>query len=399
MTEATPRRRWARRLVGVTVLLVVVFYGGGGWYFSQQIHDQALSGEARRASTAFEPDTEVLAMNDRLPSITLAVGDEAGSLRTDGVFGLRWDGGYGRVAGILAEGGSSIERAFIHDEGRPPAVGDLAELDPRAFPEPEEGSVPEVAVEGPLGTYPAWFADGERDTWAIVAHGNALTRRDGLRMGPVLEASGLPTLWITYRNDAVAPADPSGLLRYGLTEWEDLQAAVAYALDQGAQEVVLIGYSMGGGIVMSFLQKSALVDAVRGVVLDSPMLDFSETVDDNASRETLPLVGIPLPSSLTAAAKWIADQRFDVRWGDLDYLEDPSAYEGIPFLVFHGTEDTTVPIATSRTFARLLPDDVALVTCPGADHIECWNVDEVRYVDEIDAFLSRVVAASDAAAA
>ena len=123
----------------------------------------------------------------------------------------------------------------------------------------------------------------------------------------------------TYRNDTGAPEDPSGKLRYGLTEWRDLEAAVQYALDSGATDVVLAGYSMGGGVIMAFLQRSKLRDDVRAVILDAPMLDFSATVDDNASREE-DVPGVPLPSSLTAVAKQIAAWRFGVEWDQLNYL-------------------------------------------------------------------------------
>ena len=140
-------------------------------------------------------------------------------------------------------------------------------------------------MNGPLGEYPAWFVPGTRDTWAIVVHGNSMSRLDGLRMVPITVDAGFPTLVPTYRNDTGAPEDPSGKLRYGLTEWRDLEAAVRYALDNGAKDVVLAGYSMGGGVIMAFLQRSKLRDDVRAVILDAPMLDFSATVDDNASRE------------------------------------------------------------------------------------------------------------------
>ena len=70
-------------------------------------------------------------------------------------------------------------------------------------------------------------------TWAIVVHGNSLSAADGLRMVPILTGAGYPTLVATYRNDPGAPADPSGKLRYGLTEWEDLEAMVRYTLDRG----------------------------------------------------------------------------------------------------------------------------------------------------------------------
>lgn len=393
MGDRPTTRRWLRRVVVAALVLAALFYGGGGWYFSNLIDERGLDGAARRASSNFEPDTEVVALTDDAVapggSITLAVGDEPGSLRTEGVWGLRWDGGYGRVAGILDEDDGTVTRAFLLVEGERPAPGEPAELDPRAWPAPQADEV-DVIVEGPLGDHPAWFVPGERSTWAIVVHGNAMVRTDGIRLGPVTTARSMPTLWITYRNDVGAPEDPSGRLAYGLTEWQDLEAAVRYALDEGASEVVLAGYSMGGGVIMAFLQRSELADRVRGVVLDAPMLDFSTTVDDNASRETLPVIGVPLPSSLTAVAKWIADRRFDIRWDELDYLDDVEPYEDLPFLVFHGRDDTTVPIGTSRTFAELLPEQVQLFECPEAEHIECWNVDTETYERELRTFLDRV---------
>jgi pimeloyl-ACP methyl ester carboxylesterase len=262
----------------------------------------------------------------------------------------------------------------------------------RAYPiDPAEAGLglEPVVVPGPLGEYPAWVApagDGV-GTWAIVVHGNSLSPADGLRAVPILTDAGLPTLVASYRNDPGAPADPSGKLRYGLTEWEDLEAMVRFALEEGAEGVVLDGYSMGGGIVMAFLQRSPLAERVRAVILDAPMLDLSTTVDDNASRETLPVIGAPLPSSLTAVAKGFASLRYDVDWPALDYLADLERYT-VPFLVFHGTDDTTIPIGTSREFHRLLPELVTLVPCDGAEHIGCWNLDPDGYAAAVQGFLA-----------
>jgi alpha-beta hydrolase superfamily lysophospholipase len=60
---------------------------------------------------------------------------------------------------------------------------------------------------------------------------------------------------------------------------------------------------MGGAIVASFLERSPLGARVAGVVLDSPMTDLSRAVDHGASRQTLPLVGLPLPQSLTDVSR------------------------------------------------------------------------------------------------
>jgi pimeloyl-ACP methyl ester carboxylesterase len=163
---------------------------------------------------------------------------------------------------------------------------------------------------------------------------------------------------------------------------------VRFALDRGSDGVVLAGYSMGGAVVMAFLQRSDLAGEVRGVILDAPMLDFSTTVDDNAAREELPVIGLPLPRSLTSVAKWMAARRFDVDWGELDYLVDTSRYD-TRFLVFHGTDDTTVPIGTSVEFAKLLPERVTLVSCTGAEHIGCWNLHPSWYRDAVRAFLGK----------
>ena len=190
---------------------------------------------------------------------------------------------------------------------------------------------------------------------------------------------------ITYRNDRGAPEDPSGLLRYGLTEWEDLDGAVRHALEEGADDVVLFGDSMGAGVISAFLQRSDLTPYVRAMVFDAPMVDLSRTVDDNAARE--PLVGpINVPPTLTWTAKWLTDLRFDVDWEALDYLGDPSIYD-VPTLVLHGTDDLTIPIATSEQLAADAPDTVTLIECPGADHIECWNLDPAGYEDRVIAFL------------
>lgn len=382
--------RWLRRTILGLVAFLLVFHLGGGWYFAGVIHDRALSGEQRRASTDFAPDLEVAAVTTDTIVLRPGEGDGPASLDVDGAYGLRWDGGYGRVGDVLEANADGVARTFSVVTGDAPAPGDGAQLDARAYPDIDHvmfsgGGYEDVSIEGALGTYPAWYVAGDDDTWVIVVHGNSMSRMDNVRFLPSLEAAGYPTLTITYRNDTGAPEDPSGLLRYGLTEWEDLDAAVRYALDAGAADVALFGDSMGGGVIAAFLQRSDLAPYVEAVLFDAPMLDFSATVDDNASRE--PLVGpITVPPTLTGTAKRLAAWRYDVDWEALDYLDDPSIFD-VPILVFHGEQDTTIPIATSEALALQHPDTVTFVACPGAEHIECWNVDPQAMQERIVAFL------------
>jgi alpha-beta hydrolase superfamily lysophospholipase len=229
-----------------------------------------------------------------------------------------------------------------------------------------------------------------------LVHGNAMDRLDTIKVVPALHRLGLPVLMISYRNDAGAPPDPSGMLRYGQTEWRDLAAAVQYALGHGARRLLLVGYSMGGAIVASFLEHSPLAARVAGVVLDSPMLDFSRSVDLGASRERLPLVGLSLPQSLTDVAKWIASWRYDVDWRSLDYLHGAAKLQA-PILLFQGTADQRVPAATSDQLATVA-GDVTYVRVRGADHLDSWNLDPAGYDRAVRAFVERVLGSSAAAA-
>ncbi len=387
------RRRWPIVALALVMIVAAMFYLGGGWYFSDYLYQHALSGTAKRAARPTY-DLNVAAVTPE--TVTIRVPTDPGQLLTPGVWGIQWPTGYGQVTRIVARGDKTVTRDFRQVTGSPPVAGTRVALDNKAFPNnPPVGlkiPVHGVSYQGPLGSYPAWFVPGPRDTWAILLHGNSMDRMDTVKIVPTLHRLGLPVLMISYRNDAGAPEDPSGMLRYGQTEWRDLAAAVQYALSHGARRVVLIGYSMGGGIVASFLERSPLAARVSGVILDSPMMDFSRAVDLGASKQRLPLVGLPVPQSLTDMAKWIAGWRYGVDWSSLDYLEGAAKIHA-PILLFQGTADQTVPAATSDELARVARD-VTYVRVPGADHLDSWNLDPARYDAAVQAFVGSVLGSS-----
>lgn len=386
-------RRARRPLVWVgacIAVLVLVFYVGGGWYFSGLIDDRALDGQARREALGPAYDLEVVAVGDG--TLTLRVPEDPGSVTKQGVFGLRWSDGYGRLGTIREVTGGRVEREFELLEGQPPRRGTAAQLLSRVFEgDPSAVGVPfeDVQVDGDLGEYPAWYIPGGGKTWVVVVHGNSMTREDGIRILPTLAGEGYPVLVISYRNDPEAPEDPSGKLRYGATEWRDVEAAIWYARGEGARDVILFGYSMGGGIVASLLERSPMADDVRGAILEAPMLDFGRTVDLNASGEELPMIGLPLPSSLTAVAKWMASLRYGIDWDELDYLATADELD-VPILLIHGQEDEDVPIQTSEELAEARPDLVTFVPVPEAAHMEAWNVDPQAYERAVVSFLTAV---------
>ena len=86
-----------------------------------------------------------------------------------------------------------------------------------------------ISLETPLGPAEAWLvpAAGTEVGRAVYVHGlSARVRMATDSSRPCTMPAGR-VLLITYRNDADAPADPSSSFSFGLTEWPDLQAAVA----------------------------------------------------------------------------------------------------------------------------------------------------------------------------
>ena len=379
------RRRNRRKLVLILLLsvlsLLLVLNFGAAWYLSGVLKDRAL--EVREYKLEYNLTASAFGQD----LVRLENGPDHGAWRRPGKWGLSWDGGSGMIGDIVEDGGNFLLRQFTIGDGDPPSStpafvsGSIYPNDPfLAF----GIEYKKVQYETPLGTQDAWRFEGEHDTWAIFVHGHRGTPGDGLPSLPVLHDLGFPALFITYRNDKGQPQDPSGFYQFGLTEWQDLHAAVEYVLSQpGARNVVLIGHSMGGSIITKFLYESPLAGSVTGVVFDSPMMDFKAPVDRGARK-------YHLPGFLTATVKWITTLRFDLDWDAMDYLQNADRLD-VPILLIHGKNDTYVPIETSNKLAELRPDLVTFNVYPNATHTNSWNVDSARYERELREFLLRVI--------
>ena len=188
---------------------------------------------------------------------------------------------------------------------------------------------------------------------------------------------------IDYRNDPGSPRDPTGRYRFGLTEWEDVEAAVSHALDHGADDIVLTGCSTGGALVLSFLESSSLADRVAGVVLDAPNVILLETLR-HATRES---GGTQLMKEF---GFWIADLRWNIDWERTNYVQRADSILAVPTLVFHGTSDQTVPISVSRQLETRVPDSIELIETPAAGHVSSWNANPERYETYLARFLERI---------
>ena len=245
--------------------------------------------------------------------------------------------------------------------------------------------VPDVVVPGPLGPLPAWYFPGPGSTFIIGVHGQNGTRKDVLRVIDIVCRMGFPAVAVTYRNDLGAPRDRR-VTPVRANRWSDIEAAVRWSLAQGARRVVLVGQSMGAGVVAAFLKRSSLAPMVARVVLDAPMLDLHAAIDYQVDRRLMPIIG-RLPAPLIRTAKRIASARFGIDWSAVSYL-DETTWLKVPALVTHGDDDPRVPISTSLRLTELKPSLVTFEVFPGAGHLESWNTDRARYTSLVESFLA-----------
>lgn len=374
-------------VAAAATLLVVLVHLVIGWFIASGLHRDALK-------VGPKPDVPEVRVRDvSSDRIVLEAPGPRQDIGHPGTVGVAWPEGYGRAGDVLDVEGSRFVRSYEPVIGTPPVcIGQLedcpaVEIDSFAYPNgPTDVGLDyqETTYESPLGVMGAWLIPSDGQAWAIHCHGWTAERREHVRMLPAFHRAGITSLVIDYRNDPGAPRDPSGRYRFGLTEWEDLEAAVSRALEEGAGSIVLNGCSTGGALVMAFLERSSLASAVAGVVLDAPnviLVDaFRRAMRESRSTWLMREMGL-----------WIADLRWKIDWETTSIVERAADILKVPTLVFHGTSDHTIPISVSRRLQAAVPDLVELVETPAAGHVMSWNADPARYERYLGNFLDRVV--------
>ncbi|MEU8518359.1 alpha/beta hydrolase [Streptomyces sp. NBC_01216] len=238
----------------------------------------------------------------------------------------------------------------------------------------------DVEIPGELGPLPGWLVPGPRPTWVVALHGLGTTRHQPLNLVPFLSRRQIPVLIPAYRGDEGAPPPPDGLGRLGDSEWRDADAAVRYAVRRGARHVVLCGWGTGATMALHAAADSGVRDAVRGLVLDSPVLDREATLRALLAARHVP--GPLLPLAVHAALS-----RAELHGERLQEAADPAALR-VPTLVFHGPDDLLAPWEPSLRLASRRPGLVTLQTVRQAPHASMWNADPVRYEEALRRFLT-----------
>ncbi|SER94555.1 hypothetical protein SAMN05216199_1527 [Pedococcus cremeus] len=338
-------------------------------------------------------DTEVLAVDDH----TVTLGITADTV-VPGRYGLWLDGtdGHCRLGDVveLDEERGRVTRELLGVDFGHLTPG-LARWNQYYYGSPPDRSLglptQHVEVLTELGPMPAWLVEAEQptDRWAILVHGRGARREECLRGITPLRDSGINVLVPSYRNDPGAPSGPDGRYNLGLSEWRDIEDAALYAVQQGARELVLVGWSMGGAIVLQTLDRSWLTGHVSHVILDAPVIDWNDVLAHHAREHGVPapvgtlsrtlmgrrwarrLVGVHDPVDV-AKTNWVA------RADELRHR----------MLLIHSVDDEFVPVGPSEQLAEARPDLVRFEPWVTARHTKEWNTEPERWETAVREFVS-----------
>ncbi|WP_298228312.1 alpha/beta fold hydrolase [Gryllotalpicola sp.] len=312
------------------------------------------------------------------------------------------DSGHARLGRIVARDNESVTREVVEV-----SFGDLVDAKRGRFAgwwylDPHELGLPHetVLLETDFGAAPAWRFDPprtkaqrtpRRNLWAIHVHGRGSRRQEALRAVPIFQERGYTSLVVSYRNDGDGPRSDDGRYGLGSTEWRDVDAALRYAVDNGASHVVLMGWSMGGAIVLQAAARTELKDRIDGIILESSVVDWADVLRFQANE-----VGVPRPTAEGAlrmldapAASRLLGHRAPIGLPEMNWVERANELTK-PMLMLHSDDDGVAPPFAPRALAAKRPDIIEFARFDTARHTKLWNYDPERWTAVIGSWLDEL---------
>jgi pimeloyl-ACP methyl ester carboxylesterase len=205
---------------------------------------------------------------------------------------------------------------------------------------------------------------GGRRTTFVVAHGftNGVVKPSSLRVAGWLRPFG-DVRSLDFRGHG---ASDGGSTVGGDGELRDLDAAVAAARADGAEAVVTVGFSMGGGV------------ALRQAALGRHRPDAVVSVSAVARwyvRETRPMRRVHWLLE-TLPGRRVAARLLRLRLGDpwealpLSPIEAAALVAPTPLLLVHGDRDAYFPVEHFRALVRAAGPSATAFVVPGFGHAE-----------------------------
>jgi pimeloyl-ACP methyl ester carboxylesterase len=211
-------------------------------------------------------------------------------------------------------------------------------------------------------------------SWTVLVHGGGATRNEGgffARLATGLASAGIGSLRFDLRGHGESEGRQEDLTLSGLVN--DIRAATEHVSSVSGTDagVNIVGASFGGGISGYFAANYP--EHVRRLVLLNPLLNYkrrlvdekpywhNDRIDENAGQE-LAEQGFLAHSPTFKLGRALLNEVF--------YLHPHRALPDIQAstLFIHGTNDTFVPVDSSRWGAKQMKAPARLLEIEGSQH-------------------------------
>jgi uncharacterized protein len=208
---------------------------------------------------------------------------------------------------------------------------------------------------------------------AVLVHGGGVTRHEGgfyTRLAYGLAGAGIPSLRFDIRGHGESEGRQEDLTISGILN--DIRSAVEHiSSETGSRQASLIGASFGGGI--SAYYASRYPEQVSRLVLINPLLNYKKRFIDDKPYWHGDHIGREAGDELAAQGFILHSPTFKLGRALLNevfYVQPHLALGEVkaPTLIVHGTNDTFVPIESSRSAIGSFGGEARLVEIDGAQH-------------------------------
>ncbi|MCB1177452.1 MAG: alpha/beta fold hydrolase [Leptospiraceae bacterium] len=214
----------------------------------------------------------------------------------------------------------------------------------------------------------AWYVPAKNDSGksVISIHGRGADRREGLRHVKALHELGVNVILPDLRNCGKSDKSFNSMTFH---ERKDVDATFHFLKIQKKQNSIgILGFSMGGATSILYMAENP---EIKVGVFDSPFADFKRIITENAkmmySLPEFPLLSITV---------FLYEKRAEVEVEKMSPISVISSISPRPILLFHGTDDKTVPYPHSKDLFEKAGEPKELITVEGGVHVELWQVDE-----------------------
>ncbi len=185
---------------------------------------------------------------------------------------------------------------------------------------------------------------------------------------------------IALRNDIGEPTSGRGIATYGVTEFQDVKAAVDYAHTRFGLPIFLFGVS-GGASPVAVFDAQENDNRVKGIIYDGPNANFRGSVKNNGAIR-FPFVDPALFDGFIAFTETLYDINFD----DYDHRE-LVIQSRKPTLMYHYDLDSWNSPADYDYIIKRRNEEITYVPFENTGHVVGYLRNNTKYLSALATFL------------